>query len=255
MIFKRAAAKLRAQDWVAITIELAIVIIGVFIGIQVANWNQARLEQRETQQMLSRLKPELHNQLTVYASARTYYGLTRRYADIAFAGWRGDPTVSDADFVIAAYQASQIYATATNNATWGTIFGATRLNSIDDAVIRDNLSFLMFADTRPIENAAMETPYRVNVRRVIPVEIQDAIRAKCGDRRPPDNPQLFYLPERCDLRIDPKVAASAAAALRARPSLEEDLRWHTAAQASYVNNTTAFEMKTRTLVRRIEVLD
>ena len=255
MIYKRAAARLRAQDWVAITIELAIVIIGVFIGIQVANWNEARMERRETQQMLSRLKPELHNQLAVYASARSYYGLTRRYADIAFAGWRGDPTVSDADFVIAAYQASQIYATATNNAAWGTIFGATRLNSIDDAVIRDNLSFLMYADTSPIENAAMETPYRVNVRRVIPVEIQDAIRAKCGDRRPPDNPQLFYLPERCDVSINPEVAASAATALRARPSLEDDLRWHTAAQASYVNNATAFEMKTRTLVRRIEALD
>jgi len=34
MIFKRSVAGFRAQDWLAITIELAIVIIGVFIGIQ-----------------------------------------------------------------------------------------------------------------------------------------------------------------------------------------------------------------------------
>jgi hypothetical protein len=39
MIFKRAVARLRAQDCVAITIELAIVVIGVFLGTQVANWN------------------------------------------------------------------------------------------------------------------------------------------------------------------------------------------------------------------------
>jgi hypothetical protein len=25
--------------------------------------------------------------------------------------------------------------------------------------------------------------------------------------RPPDNPQLFYLPERCDLQIEPVAAA------------------------------------------------
>ena len=37
MIFKRAIAKLRAQDWMAISIELVIVIVGVFIGIWVAN--------------------------------------------------------------------------------------------------------------------------------------------------------------------------------------------------------------------------
>ena len=37
MIFKLAVAKLRAQGWAAITIEVAIVIIGVFIGMQVTN--------------------------------------------------------------------------------------------------------------------------------------------------------------------------------------------------------------------------
>lgn len=37
MFFKRTAARLRTQDGLAITIELAIVIIGVFIGTQVAN--------------------------------------------------------------------------------------------------------------------------------------------------------------------------------------------------------------------------
>jgi hypothetical protein len=255
MIFKRAAARLRAQDWMAISIELAIVVIGVFLGTQVANWNADRLDRRETQVMLSRLKPELHNILAIYTAARSYYAVTRRYAASALAGWKSDPRVSDGDFVIAAYQASQIYATATNNGTWATIFGADRLRTIDDPIVRDNLSFLMYADTRPINNQTMETPYRVNVRRVIPVEIQDEIRAKCGDQRPPDNPQLFTLPERCSLDISPAAAAAAAKTLRAHPELVDDLRWHIAATASYLNNVTAFEMKTRTLANRIEALD
>lgn len=255
MIFKRAVAKLRAQDWRAISIELAIVIIGVFIGIQVSNWNAARIEQRETRQMLSRLKPELQNQLAVYEAGRTYYKVTRRYADIAFGGWRNDPKVSEKEFVIAAYEASQIYATAANNAAWATIFGADRLKTIDDPVIRNNLSFLMYAERSSISTQAVDTPYRQNVRRVIPVEIQDAIREKCGDRRPSENPQLFYLSEKCDVDISPAAAAQAAAALRAHPQLVDDLRWHTAAAASYLNNTTTFEIKTRKLADRIEALD
>ena len=59
MIFKRAVAKLRAQEWTAILIELGIVILGVFIGTQVSNWNAGRLEKVETRRMLVQLKPNL----------------------------------------------------------------------------------------------------------------------------------------------------------------------------------------------------
>jgi hypothetical protein len=202
--------------------------------------------------MLTRLKPELRNLLDLYASARTYYATTRAYATTAFAGWRSDPKVSDRDFVVAAYQASQIYATATNNATWATIFGADRLRTIDDPQIRDNLAFLMYSDTTPIDTVSVDTPYRQNVRRAIPVEIQDAIRAECGDRSPPDNPQLFFIPATCDLELSPAAAEAAAAELRARPQLVDDLRWHTAATAAFLGTTEAFEKITSKLEQQID---
>jgi len=255
MIFKRAVARLHAQNWVAITIELAIVIIGVFIGIQVANWNEERLERRETQQMLTRLKPELRNLLAFYTSTRTYYATTRAYAATAFAGWRSDPKVSDRDFVIAAYQASQIYVIGMNSTTWATIFGADRLRTIDDPLIRNNLAFLMYSDTNQIDTEVVDTPYRQKVRRVIPIEIQDAVRAKCGDRSPQDNPQLSFLPRTCDLNIPPAAAAAAAAALRARPQLADDLRWHIAAAASFLRSIEAFEKKTSQLKQQIDSLE
>lgn len=59
MIFKRAVAKLRAQDWTAIGVELAIVVLGVFIGTWVANWNQERESRAETHHLLIQLKPEI----------------------------------------------------------------------------------------------------------------------------------------------------------------------------------------------------
>ena len=113
----------------------------------------------------------------------------------------------------------------------------------------------MYSDTRPTDTQSVDTPYRQNVRRIIPVEIQDAVRAKCGDRRPADSPQLFYLPERCELDIPANAAAEAAEALRAQPDLIQDLRWHTAAQAAFVANTVAFEIKTRQLKRQVDALN
>jgi hypothetical protein len=42
MILRRIAESVRARDWFTFTIEFAIVVAGVFIGIQVANWNAVR---------------------------------------------------------------------------------------------------------------------------------------------------------------------------------------------------------------------
>ena len=251
MIYKRVAARLRAQDWVAITIELGIVVLGVFIGTQVSNWNAERLEKRETQRMLAQLGPNLQSLTDYYDSARVYYGATRRFAATAFAGWRGDPGVNDRDFVIAAYQASQIMGIGTNSSTWATVLGADQLRRVDDLKIRSDLSFLMSADYTQLDTPAVNTPYRQNVRRLIPVEVQDAIRAECGDRTEPGKPTIVALPPTCNLNIAPGQATAAAAILRAHPELLQDLQWHMAAEAALVANLAPFETTTNNLQRRI----
>ena len=44
MILRRVIEHVRKQEWTAIWIDLAIVVVGVFIGIQVSNWNAERSE-------------------------------------------------------------------------------------------------------------------------------------------------------------------------------------------------------------------
>lgn len=251
MIYKRFAANLRAQNWFAIAIEFAIVVAGVFVGTQVSNWNAERLEKRETQRMLVQLGPNLETLTDYYSTARNYYAVTRRYAGTAIAGWRGDPAVSDSDFVIAAYQASQIIGIGTNGSTWATVLGADQLRRIDDQEIRNHLSFLMSADYTNLDVQAVNTPYRPNVRRWISIEVQESIRDRCGDRARLDKPLFTTLPATCNLTIAPDQAAKAAGILRAHPELLQDLQWHMAAQAALLANLVAFENTTVDLQRRI----
>ena len=251
MIFKRAAARLRAQDWLAITIELAIVIIGVFIGTQVSNWNAGRLDRAETRRMLDQLRPELERQVDTYRSTYDYYKTTRRFAGTALGGWDRDPAVSDEAFVIAAYQASQISGLGLNGTTWSTIFGGERLRMIDDAAIRRDLSYLMETDYAPVSNSAVDTPYRSRVRRVIPLEIQEAIRARCGDVVPPGRPNIIILPQSCALRLPRGQAAAAARTLRDNPDLANDLRWHMAAEASFVSTALPISQTVDKLLREL----
>lgn len=63
MIIERIARFVRAQNWNAIAIEFVIVTAGVLIGIQVSNWNDARVEKARVHQQVESLGTELQGNL------------------------------------------------------------------------------------------------------------------------------------------------------------------------------------------------
>lgn len=254
MILRRLSASLRAQNWGAVTIEFVIVVVGVFIGVQAANWNQARLERRATERLLTELKPALQGFIDFFETAEIYYATTDRYAASAFAGWRGDPSVTDEQFVISAYQASQIYLFGLNGSSWSAIFGSDQLRNIGNENIRRGLATLMVQDYQVIEGGLF-TDYREHVRQVIPEDIQDAIRSACGDRPIPDRLLTIHLPATCDLDFPAARFASAAAALRSRPALVGELRWHNGNVDGYLYNLRAIGGLTRNVLSGIEAFE
>lgn len=248
MILRRLSSNLKSQNWVAIGIEFLLVVLGVFFGIVAANWNQERLAKRETAELLEQVDDQLANFVVYIDSLDDYYRSAGRYGDRAIAGWRGDPSVSDAEFVIAAYQASQISAVSNNAGTWAAIFGAENLRDIEDPVIRQTLAAVMTFDYALVDLRSVATRYREEVRKTIPHEIQSEIRARCNDRFTGNR---LSLPENCDINIDPKMANEAAAALRARPELVGELQWHRAAVANQVTQAGILGRNSRILTERI----
>lgn len=65
MILRRLAHNLRDQNWTAITIEFVLLVAGVFLGIQVANWNDARGARAEFLGALDRLDAEIETNLAI----------------------------------------------------------------------------------------------------------------------------------------------------------------------------------------------
>ena len=47
MILKRLRNEAGRQNWFGVVVDLAILVLGVFLGIQVSNWNQDRLDRAE----------------------------------------------------------------------------------------------------------------------------------------------------------------------------------------------------------------
>ncbi len=59
MILRRVIKHFREQEWTAIFLDFLIVVVGVFVGLQVQNWNELRLEHRLERQYLERLRDDL----------------------------------------------------------------------------------------------------------------------------------------------------------------------------------------------------
>ena len=58
MILRRIIAHFRKQEWTAIVIDFVIVVVGVFIGMQVSNWNAARADRARAEILIERLERE-----------------------------------------------------------------------------------------------------------------------------------------------------------------------------------------------------
>jgi hypothetical protein len=59
VILSRVTEHVRAQNWTAVFLDFVIVVVGVFIGIQVANWNDARVARASEARYLMRLHEDL----------------------------------------------------------------------------------------------------------------------------------------------------------------------------------------------------
>ena len=59
MLLRRITEHVKAQNWTAVALDFVIVVVGVFIGIQVANWNDVRQERLSEAQYLERFADEI----------------------------------------------------------------------------------------------------------------------------------------------------------------------------------------------------
>jgi hypothetical protein len=76
MLLSRVIDHVRAQNWTAIVLDFVIVVMGVFVGIQVSNWNDARHQVARQDAYIERLREDfigirerVEEHLAVYAEA------------------------------------------------------------------------------------------------------------------------------------------------------------------------------------------
>jgi hypothetical protein len=228
MILRRVIEHVREQNWTAIGIDFCIVVIGVFFGIQVANWNEDRLTRSKADVFTSRLKGDLLLEAWGYEGLIEYYEDVSANADRTLAAMEGEAAPTDEQFVISAYRATQYKYNDRYRATYDEMVSTGAIGLIADQKLRET-AIIMF--TSPlfdeITTDGQDSEYREVFRRAVSRDVQRELQAKCGDRYVE---LLDYqgivdsLDYPCQLDLPAAKVAAAAAALRANadfvPSLQ-----------------------------------
>jgi len=61
MILRRLSEHVKAQNWFAVALDFLIVVLGVFLGLQVNNWNEVRSSSRQEVVLIAQLADDLRS--------------------------------------------------------------------------------------------------------------------------------------------------------------------------------------------------
>ncbi len=154
MILRRLVAHLREQHWTGVFIELVIVVLGVFIGMQVSNWNEARRDRALERQYLERLREDFQQSITgAKDSAETMESQGRKATLMLdhLRTCRLDDAGQRADFANALYVLGKIEPPMLTRGTIDELRSTGRLGIIRSVKLRQALSNVVQQQERAME--------------------------------------------------------------------------------------------------------
>ena len=226
MILRRVREHVGSHNWFAVAVDFVIVVIGVFVGIQASNWNQARAERQQAREYRSMLLNDLDANLENLATRKHYYTWVRNEALAMLADLQRPAGGLDQQFLVHAYQATQILPWALKRNTYDEIVSTGAIGGLGDPLLRDKISNYYVTSDVTGANISVVPPYREIVRRVMPYAAQQAIRAHCNEQIVPNShgSNDMILPEGpCELALDQATVRRSVAQVRDWPGLELDL--------------------------------
>ena len=249
MILRRLSQSLKAQNWTAIVIEFILLVSGVFLGIQVSNWNQQRVTDQQAAEFTTRLRSDLREEAWGYELQIGYYGEVlvnaRRAADVL----AGRAPLPDEALLVSAYRATQYNSNIRRRATYDELTSTGEIGLIRDAPLRDLAmrvyTAAMFDD---IDQEGKKSEYRHWFRLHIAHEVQQALADACGDKivEVGDYKGIKgVLNYPCSPNLSPAEVAAATGILRTDKDALPLLRLRIADVETNVTNLTVYSKNLR----------
>ena len=228
MILRRLAENLKEQNWTAICIEFVLLVVGVFLGIQVANWNNEREANKKSAEFTEKLIADLREESWRYQFLLEYQRDIRRAAENTADAISGKKPLSNEEFLINAYRATQYKQGASRRSTYDELVSTGNIGLIKDRkLLNVSVRAYSLATIYNLVKEGIESRYRELFRMSVPNDVQRALAKACGDRyiKPGDYKDFDHVIDYpCKTGLPADVINETANALRADPQTIRFLR-------------------------------
>ena len=227
MAIGRFRKHIATQNWFAVGIDVVIVVVGVFLGIQASNWNAARIERGEVGAYRTQIVGDLAANADELSERILYYRRVRDHATNAMSALEGTTSRGEA-FLVDSYQASQVSPIRMERSAYDEMIASGMAKNVGNPAVRRRLSAYYAGTERLEEGSIFSTGYRDWIRREMRIAVQQRLRERCSDvvAITADGLENVTLPKRCRLDLPPELAAQAAWELAADPEMQRQLARH-----------------------------
>lgn len=255
MVVRNIRQHVTGLNWLAVAVDFLIVVAGIVIGTQVNNWNEERLDRERAGQYRARLIDELDFDTRQYALQHTYYQQAKAYGLEALASLAGTARLSDSEFLIAAYQLTQMDTTRAKIGVFGEMTASGLVNRLGDDETQAVASDFYLSVEVAQRSIEATFPYRTLLRETMPYGIQLRIREECGDQNVYYRQRLvgIRLVVPCPLVIDPAKAATASKIVRTIPDLQRQMTRYVASLDEKLDNLGLVQAQAQQFRRRLFV--
>jgi hypothetical protein len=224
MRLRRIIAHLKEQNWIAVVLDFVIVVIGVFVGLQVNNWNEARHDAVRGDEYLERIHSDLQADVAALDRRADFWDDVADYgaAALDFAENGKLRNGSAWQTLLAFYQASQIWPYTTSDGTYQELIAAGDLGLVSDPDLRDSLADYYVTGSRRLARRVEVIPaYREEIRGLTPMHVQRQIWAHCHRFLSEDRQLLVD----CEAPITEVEAQAILASYLRSPKVKTGLRF------------------------------
>ncbi|WP_430404833.1 hypothetical protein [Hyphomonas sp.] len=214
MILRRITTAFRKQDWFTVAVETLIVVLGVFLGIQLGNWNEAQALRMQETELLQELRQEIETSIRVTNQKADAIG------QVVGAGKRSlDFMASDGEcgadcwpVLVDFFHASQWQPIDVNQSTYSEMRrqGFPRARDVIDAVEG------YLSQNATLTSTQVMPAYRSRVRQLIPFDAQAHYWSNCYDLN--DGAETYVLD--CPKGVSDEVAAETVSKIAGNPDIE-----------------------------------
>jgi len=225
MILRRITEHVKAQNWFAVFLDFLIVVIGVFIGLQVSNWNDAQSDKRTAGEYIVRIQEDLLANQKDMLKRVEYFTWVKGHALGALTALEHPPGELDQQFIIDTYQASQSLPRRIGRDTYEELLSVGAINTIPELLVRQRLAQYYRAMYTSEETFLNVPSYQDALRRSMRYEAQSVFRVgACTNKFSTDETgaPIITVPEKCDLGLSQEQVSATVARL-VEANLESDL--------------------------------